>query len=327
MKSRRYIMLFMLMCCLFNTVKGQDTVKLNYEVVSDNVDSLIADSLYREFLQSHPPLTATQLNKFKKSKAAGTYGEYVTSFIDSSDFYKINNLPLNSTVSLRKHKNVEWIFYYLVFLVFLIALIQVVFPNYIFRSLRGFFTPNAVLSAGRDFNQESALPSFFLGLLFFFSSAFFIYLCTKNLPGFASFSWLQLISVSFASLFIIYGVKFIFLKFLSWIFNQQDAFNRYISIVFSMNETLGLLLLMLSFLIAYVDGGIPPYIFTILNISVIVMFFFRVFGAFNVFTKQARMGFFEFLLSFLSIEILPTLVLWKFIHDQLLDKINLLFRG
>ncbi len=327
MMNRRYIMLFMLMCCLFNTVKAQNSIKLSYEVVSDNVDSLIADSLYREFLQSHPPLTATQLNKFKKSKTAGTYGEYVTSFIDSSDFYKVSNLPLNSTVSLRKHQNVEWMFYYLVFLVFLIALIQVVFPNYIFRSLRGFFAPNTVLTAGRDFNQESALPSFFLGLLFFFSSAFFIYLCTKNLPGFVNFSWLQLISVSFASLFIIYGVKFIFLKFLSWIFNQQDAFNRYISIVFSMNETLGLLLLMLSFLIAYVDGGIPPYIFTILNISIIVMFFFRVFGAFKVFTKQARMGFFEFLLSFLSIELLPTLVLWKFIHDQWLDKINLLFRG
>jgi hypothetical protein len=327
MMNGRYIMLFILSCCLFNTVEAQDSLTLRYEVVSDNIDSLISDSLYKEFIQAHPPLTASQLSKFKRAKVSGAYGNYVTSFIDSADFYKVNNSPLNLSVSFRKHRHVEWMFYYLMFLVLLLALVQVIFPSYLSRSLRGFFTPNAVQTAGRDFHQESTLPSFFLGLLFFFSGAFFIYSYSKNLPGFASYSWVQLISVSFFSLFIIYGVKFVFLKFLSWVFNQQDAFDRYIGIVFSMNETLGLLLLALSFLIAYVDGAIPPYVYAILTISIIVVFFFRVLGAFKVFSKQARMGFFEFSLSFLSIELLPTLVLWKFIHDQLLVKLALLFRG
>jgi len=325
--NRSYIMLFILSCCLFNTVEAQDSLKLSYEVVSDNIDSLISDSLHKEFIQAHPPLTASQLSKFKRDKVSGVYGNYVTSFIDSADFYKVNNSPLNLSVSFRKHRNVEWMFYYLMFLVLLLALVQVIFPSHISRSLRGFFTPNSVLNAGRDFHQESALPSFFLGLLFFFSGAFFIYSYSKNLPGFASYSWVQLISVSFFSLFIIYGVKFVFLKFLSWVFNQQDSFDRYIGIVFSMNDTLGILLLALSFLITFVDGGIPPYVYVILTISITIVFFFRVLGAFKVFSKQARMGFFEFLLSFLSIELLPTLVLWKFIHDQLLVKLAFLFRG
>ncbi len=327
MMNRRYIMLFILICCLFNTAKAQDSLNLSYDVVSDNIDSLIADSLYKEFIQSHPPLTAYQLSKFKRTKVSGSYGNYVTSFIDSADFYKINISPIKLTISFRKHLNEEWMFYYLVFLVLMLAIVQVVFPNYITRSVRDFFRPNSILAASRDFHQEAALPSFFLGLLFFFSSAFFIYLYTKNLPGFASFSWVQSISVSSFSLFLIYGVKFIFLKFLSWVFNQKEAFSRYLTIVFSMNETLGILLLMLSFLIVYVDWAIPYYIYMILNISIIVLFFFRVQGAFKVFSKQARMGFFEFLLSFISIELLPTLVLWKFIHDQVLNKLTLFFRG
>ena len=247
--NRRYIMLFILICCLFNTAKAQDSLNLSYDVVSDNIDSLIADSLYKEFIQSHPPLTAYQLSKFKRTKVSGSYGNYVTSFIDSADFYKVSNSPLNLSVSFRKHRNVEWMFYYLIFLVLLLALVRVVFPSYISRSLRGFFTPNAVITAGRDFHQESALPSFFLGLLFLLSTSFLTYLYTKKLAGFSAYSAVQLISAYFFFILNVYVVKFLFLKTLSWIFNQSDSFNKYLTLIFSMNELIGIIFLLIAFLI------------------------------------------------------------------------------
>ena len=324
MMNGRYIMLFILSCCLFNTVEAQDSLTLSYEVVSDNIDSLISDSLYKEFLQSHPPLTSLELSKFKKAKVHGTYGNFVTSFIDSTDFFKVNTIPINLSVSFRKHRNVEWIFYYLMFLILLLALVQVIFPSYISRSLRGFFTPNAVLTAGRDFHQESTLPSFFLGLLFLLSTSFLIYLYTKKITNFSAYSAVQLISAYFFFILNVYVVKFICLKTLSWVFNQRDSFNKYLTLIFSMNELIGIIFLLIAFLISLSEGEIPSYVLSVLSIIIVVMYLFRVFGAFIVFSRQTRIRFLEFLLSYITIEVLPTVVLWKLIQDEVIFKLDLI---
>jgi hypothetical protein len=309
---------------MFNTVEAQDSLKLSYEVVSDNIDSLISDSLHKEFIQAHPPLTASQLSKFKRAKVSGAYGNYVTSFIDSADFYKVNNSPLNLSVSFRKHRQVEWIFYYLVFLFLLLALVQVLFPSYLVRSLRAFANPSSVNSTSRDFYHESILPSFFLGILFLLSTSFLIYLYTKKITSFSAYSAVQLISAYFFFILNVYIVKFIFLKTLSWIFNQRDSFNKYLTLIFSMNELIGIIFLLITFLISLLEGEIPSYVLSVLSIIIVVIYLFRVFGAFIVFSRQTRIRFLEFLLSYISIEVLPTLVLWKFIHDELIFKLELI---
>ena len=110
--TRKYLILFLFIFCISNNGAAQDSISIQYVIVSDNIDSLIADSLFKEFIQSHPPLTSLQLSKFKKAQVHGTYGNFVTSFIDSTDFFKVDTVPINLVISFRKHRQVEWIFYY-----------------------------------------------------------------------------------------------------------------------------------------------------------------------------------------------------------------------
>ena len=106
------IIILFLFVFLGYTSSAQDTEQVRTIIVkTENIDSINADKLLKEFILSHKPLTINQLNIFNRPKKSGTYGEYVSTYMVESKFYRIDLLPQKRVVTQKVHPNQEWIFY------------------------------------------------------------------------------------------------------------------------------------------------------------------------------------------------------------------------
>ena len=127
----------------------------------------------------------------------------------------------------------------------------------------------------------------------------------------------QVMIFIFIILSFVYFFKYFFLQFLGWIFKQHDAFEQYSFIVFLNNKILGVLLLVASFIMAFSDEGSYKAIFTIGIYLISILFGLRLINAFRIFIAQTKAGFFNILLAYISLELLPTAMLLKFASQSI----------
>jgi hypothetical protein len=106
------------------------------------------------------------------------------------------------------------------------------------------------------------------------------------------------------------------LQFLGWVFNLREPFDAYVFIVSLNNKVSGMLMLFASFLMAFVQPDARFLIFKLSLSLVAIIFLIRFVRGFQVFSKQARLGVFSFFLAVISLEILPSAVMLKFISTS-----------
>jgi hypothetical protein len=160
-----------------------------------------------------------------------------------------------------------------------------------------------------------------LNFIFNFSTALFIYFLAYKNAVQLKLQWWQFISAVFLCLFILYGFKFIFLKFSGWIFNQREAFSNYISIVSLVNKIVGILMLFSSLLVAFSAPEFGTAVVSITLYGLVFLLAIRLFRGYQIFSKMAKPGILGYLLIFISIELLPTLMIIKLIWTDLLGRI------
>ena len=315
----RYFIIAFLLVCLANSLKSQDALPVITEVFSDNIDSLIADSVRKRFILSHEPLSPKQLNTFKKPMKKGLYGDWITTYMEQSPFYRIDRLPFRKVESVRDPVHTEWIFYTFSFLFLLLAIANASFPDYVGKLFRIFSNPGFIYGHSREQSVQTSFPALLMSFLFLLSGAVFIYFGLESLGDFPKIHWFYIISISAGFLFLIYLIKYFFLGFLGWIFNQKESFKNYIQIVSLVNKIAGMFMVGASLMIAFSEEISS---FLVLNTSLYILLalvLLRFFRGFQVFKKQIKMNFLTFLLSFISIELLPTLVLIKLLKEDFLS--------
>lgn len=324
MSILRYLLMVLFFVCLANSVKSQEVLPEKVEVFSDNIDSLIAVSMRNQFILSHEPLSPKQLNAFNKPMKKGPYGDWVTTFMVQSPLYRIDRLPFRKVESFRNPVRTEWIFYTFSFLFLILAIANASFPDYVARLFRIFSSPGFIYSHSREQSVQSSFPALVMSFLFLLSGAVFIYFGFESVGNFPKIQWFYIISISAGFLFLIYLIKYFFLGFLGWIFNQKEPFRNYIQIVSLVNKIAGMFMVGASLMIAFsgkISSSLVFYISLYMLLALVILRFFR---GFQVFKKQVKMNFLTFFLSFISIELLPTLVFLKFLKDDFLSFLMLI---
>jgi hypothetical protein len=310
--------------CLANSVKSQDTLPEKVEMFSDNIDSLIAVSLRKQFILSHIPLTPKQLNTFNKPLKKGTYGDRVTTFMVQSPYYRIDRLPFRKVESVRNPVRTEWIFYTFTFLFLILAIANASFPDYVGKLFTNLSNPGFIYGHSREQSIQTSIPALLMSFLFLISGALFIYFSLKSLGDFPEVNWFYIISISAVFLFLIYRIKYFFFGFLGWVFNQKEPFRNYIQVISLVNRIAGLFMIGASLIIAF-SGTIASSVVLYISLYILLAFvLLRFFRGFQIFKKQVKMNFLTFFLSFVSVELLPTLVLIKFLKDDLLSYLILI---
>lgn len=283
------------------------------ELVSANVDSLIADSIRKAFILNHRPVNAAELNSIELAQVKGVYGSYVSTYMAKVEFYKANAPAAQQFISKRNPSRLEWMFYSFALLFLFLAVINAFFGSYLQKVFRVFANEGFVYRQAKDQMTQAPVAALLMNLLFVLSGTLFVFLGLGANRLFAGVERWQSMGLILFLLVIVYTSKYLILRFMGWVFNLREPFEGYVFIVFLNNKIAGILMLFASSMMAFSEPGSSFLIFK-LSLSLLgIIFLIRYIRGFLVFSKQARLGIFNFLLAVISLEILPSAVALKFI--------------
>jgi hypothetical protein len=283
------------------------------ELVSANVDSLIADSIRKAFILNHRPVNAAELNSIELAQVKGVYGSYVSTYMAKVEFYKANAPAAQQFISKRNPSRLEWMFYSFALLFLFLAVINAFYGSYLQKVFRVFANEGFVYRQAKDQMIQAPVAALLMNLLFVLSGTLFVFLGLGANRLFAGVERWQSMGLILFVLVIVYTSKYLILRFMGWVFNLREPFEGYVFIVFLNNKIAGILMLFASSMMAFSEPGSSFLIFK-LSLSLLgIIFLIRYIRGFLVFSKQARLGIFNFLLAVISLEILPSAVALKFI--------------
>jgi hypothetical protein len=283
------------------------------EIVSDNIDSLIADSIRKAFILNHRPIDSAELNSIELGQAKGFYGSYVSKYMSKVEFYKTNAIVSRQFISKRYPPNLDWIFYSFALLFLFLSLVNTYFGNYLQKVFRVFVNEGFVYRQAKDQMTQAPLAAFLMNILFVLSATIFVFFGLGADRLFTGIERWQSMGLILALLVVVYVSKYVFLQIMGWVFNLRESFEGYIFIVFLNNKVSGILMLLFSSMMAFTEPGSSLFIFKLSLFLLGIIFLIRYIRGFQVFSKQARLGIFNFLLAVISLEILPSAVLLKFV--------------
>lgn len=296
-----------------STASAQDSAIVVPEMISSNIDSLIADSVKKAFILNHRPIDSAELNRVELGQVQGFYGNYVSTYIPKIEFYKANARASRQFISKRNPPHREWMFYSFAFLFLFLSLINAFFGSYIQKVFRVFVHEGFVYRQSKDQMIQSPIAALLMNILFVLSGTIFVFFGLGGNLIFTGVERWQSMGLILVFLILVYLFKYLFLQFMGWIFNLREPFDGYVFIVFLNNKISGILMLVASFLMAFAEPGAGFFIFRFSLVLLGIILVVRLIRGFQVFSKQARLGIFNFFLAVISLEILPSAVLLKFI--------------
>lgn len=231
---------------------------------------------------------------------------------------KAHPLLNNSVYTMREHvhhfTNKTFDFYVVLVLLVSLGVMRFINPRYfqnLLRDLRG------SISSSQQIKEHAATSSMFYNLLmnifFAVSGGMYLYYVFKwYMPQrYAIYSPSLLIVVFIVSLMVLYGAKYLVMRFSGWAFNVNVIVNHYIHNVFLVNRVIAIALLPFIILLAFSQPelALPA---TILSFFLVGLLFinryvrsWQVLGSFFQYSK------FHFFAYLCASEILPMAVLAK----------------
>lgn len=231
-------------------------------------------------------------------------------------FYTFTD-PVRYTISEKTWRGKDMIFYSVIALLLFFAFIRNIFSRYISDLFSSYFRTTVRQRQIKEQLLQSPLPSLFFNAFFVISSAVFLSLLFEHFGlGVKLPFWLSVVYSAIAMI-VIYGGKFILLKFFGWVFQQSEATDTYIFVVFSTNKIIGILLLPFIILLAFTYGSVNAAAATLSIIIVVALFVYRFFLSYISVNQTININFFHFILYLTAFEIVPVLLINKLLFTFL----------
>ncbi len=208
-------------------------------------------------------------------------------------------------------------FYVLCGVLFFVGLILRSSPKY-FNNLFGLLFRSGFREKSiRDQLIQNKLTSLSLNVLFFIAGGLFIYLFIQKRGLLTGQPWYIDAAFCVSFLVIIYCVKFFSILMGGWIFAAHELAGHYVFIVFFVNKIAGLFLLPVIVVLWLGNPILHPFFGTFSLILVGFLFLYRYYLILPLVRTKSGISPFHFFLYLCTFEILPILLLVKFLVDFL----------
>jgi len=117
-------------------------------------------------------------------------------------------------------------------------------------------------------------------------------------------------------LLLLYPVKSLVLQLSGWIFNDSEKITEYIFNIFLINKVLGLFLVPIVVLAAYLSFG-QAMLLHVGVMLVVLCYIYRLFRGYFIGRSAANLSGFYILLYLCTLEILPLIIIAKFVSSEL----------
>ena len=311
---RKFIYITCLFLALATFAKSQENEIIGNELISMNIDSLIADSIKKEYIRTHIPLTAQEKSTIVLETGFSPYGKYLPHYMKVAPWYATFEKSSRVYVSRRTHTSKEWVFYLFFTLLFFFGFIHSSDREFIRNIFRVYFNEGFIFRQTKDQLQQSGITSLFFNFLFFFSAAVFFFFGTGVSDSAVGWERWYILGLFILFLVLIYLIKFIFLSFMGWLFDARDSFQNYIFIVFLNAKVTGMLMLVASMLIAVAERTEADLFFKWIGFMLMGTIIFRSFKGYKLFSRDVNLP--VYIIACLALEILPISILIKFLSES-----------
>lgn len=259
-----------------------------------------------------------QLNKDSLAQLAGAGAGDTNQYQKLLDnpLFPMRAAPRDGYIALREYTNKDFLFYLIAGILLILSAIRIGFPTYFTRLFQYFFQTSMRQRQTRDRLLQEQLAAIGLNLLFFIVMGTFVNLLALSKGWFVGNFWM-LWSAATGFLCLIYAGKYIFLRMAGWVFNSSEAMRSYIFVVYLVNKTIAVLVLPLLIVVAFSAPQIVEYAFAIGLVIVATAFVYRFAVSFPLIRNKMALNAFHFFLYFISLEIIPLLIILKLLFRKL----------
>ena len=226
---------------------------------------------------------------------------------------QIINTPINTIIELRfVSPNKDLLFYIILGLLLIYGIINNLFPQYYLKLFSQFSRSSLRELQNREQLVQNSYASLVSNIGFILSFSLLATLLVFNSHLLPISFWLAYL---YSCLFftVIYIGKYISLQLMGYIFNVRELVSTYIFVVFMINKVLGILLLPFILMLAFSK---PIYYSIAIGgaaILTILLFLYRYLFTLTSVRNKLHISSFHFFLYLCAFEIIPLLILYKFI--------------
>ena len=240
-------------------------------------------------------------------------------FLFQSDNLGLNKKSVYYIDQLHTPVDKDTIFYVLVGILILLAIVMYFYNDYFVGFLQSFTQPTYRLSLTNENYALGFFPSFILNILFVITAGLFIAeVTTRMVTRFTFWELFGIYSILIATLYLI---KFVIIKLSGYLFNARYASKLYTHIVFMVNKFIGILLIpvlwTVSFSTAPPTDPIVRNVYSIFTVLFILLIIYRYFVSFVLVKNNLKINAFHFFVYLCAVEIIPVLIIYKFITDNI----------
>ncbi len=205
----------------------------------------------------------------------------------------------------------EYYFYTLAALLLIFAILKTGFDKYYSNLIQLFFKRSLKQRQIKQQLIQNSLPSLLFNLFFIIAAGFYLTLIVHTFAPSITYPFWKILAGSCIILGGVYLAKFLFLKFMGWVFQITSLTDNYIFLIFLINKILILVILPLTLIIALSDKGLATIGWTLSWVLIGGLILYRYISALNLIRKEKAISFFHFLIYVAALEIVPTMVLYK----------------
>ncbi|MBW8685851.1 DUF4271 domain-containing protein [Chitinophaga rhizophila] len=240
-----------------------------------------------------------------------TYDLYLKKLQATNIFLK-NDKPTRPDVNiLRAYEDLDWLVYVMAGVVLLLGIIRLSYLKYFSDLFRAFMNPTLSQRQLKDQLSQSPFPNFLLNSFFVISLALYLYLLMyrqQYIPG--NTAWMAIPGLILL-VALVYGVKYVMLRFCGWLFGSAELADAYIFVLYLINKVLGILLVPFLVILAFSTPALAKA-FMYMSIAFIVLLvayrYIRSYSVVKQYLSFSRLHFFLYLCAF---EVAPVLIITK----------------
>lgn len=230
-------------------------------------------------------------------------------------------LETNTVPEIRGEKGIliasyssDWMVGVLLFAFILMAIVRFSFSKFLFRVFDSIINYQTSSNLLLEKNMRNLRGSIFLNLLFYVNFTLFIvqYL-VYNLTLNQNHNNILFFLYSFIGLVGLYSFKFIFIRFIGYIFNGIKESKEYLHNVSIYNKNLGVFLLPITLSVPYIAQHATPLLLNSGLILTLIFYIFRLFRGVKILFRQ-HVAIFYMILYLCALEILPLLMIYKLLY-------------
>lgn len=306
-----FLLAFFLGCSSYFSLQAQDGTVTKPAIDSGRLAQLAPDSSLQVKVTDSARILLTDINRFPAADTSLIYGKKVGKYILEHPYYKgmIKAERLPSLVRIRP--DTDWIFYLFVFCLIFLALIRLAFPKYFQDLFRVFFNSSLRQKQIREQLIQEPLPSLMLNIFYVFSAGGFLYFLARHYGFTKPYNQWLAFGFCILLLIVVYLVKFIFLRFMGWVFGKRDEAETYTFIVFMINKIAGLVLLPLSIIMAFSNYQDAQPVINLGIFLLVILLVYRLVRSYGAIHKSLKINQLHFILLIFAIDVLPTMLLYK----------------